>query len=101
MGQTFPPEPAIRMPDTAECRGIRLEVALGPRSYPIQVVSRDPDGLAPFVRQALDSSWAGRSCRAALIVTDLNLSLHPFLPACQEALGQVGIAAQHSVLPAG
>src|SRR5208337_2536666 len=43
----------------------------------------------------------GRSCRAALIVTDLNLSLHPFLPACQEALGQVGIAAQHSVLPAG
>jgi len=89
------------MPDSARCRGIRLEVALGPRSYPIQVVSGDPEGLAPFLRQALDSTWAGRSCRAALIVTDCNLALHPFLPACQEALGQLGIATQHSVLPAG
>ncbi len=89
------------MPETAECRAIRLEVALGPRSYPIQVVSRDPDGLASFARQALDSTWAGRSCRAALIVTDRNLAQHPYLPACQEVLRRVGIAAQHSVLSAG
>ena len=84
-----------------DARRSALEVALGPRSYPIQVVSRDPDGLAPFARQALDATWAGRSCRSALIVTDRNLAAHPFLPACQDALQRVGIAAQHSVLAAG
>ena len=76
-----------------------LHVDLGPRSYPIRVVSGDPLGFGPFAREALDRSWAGRGCRSALVVTDANVE--PRAAATLEALTRSGIAAEVAVIPAG
>jgi 3-dehydroquinate synthase len=51
-----------------------LVVNLGPRSYPIRVVSGDAEGLGPFAREALESCWGGRGCRKSLVVTDTNVA---------------------------
>lgn len=77
---------------------IVVRVPLGPRSYEIRVAS-DPDGLGPFARSALDATWAGRSCRRALIVTDANLQAHSGPVA--EALRAVGIDPTIATIPAG
>jgi 3-dehydroquinate synthase len=78
-----------------------VPVPLGPRSYVVQVTSGDLGGFGPFARAALDATWAGKPCRAALIVTDGNLAQLPYLPACQAALDRVGIASRPVVLAAG
>ena len=51
-----------------------VRVELGPRSYDIQVDTRSAARFGPFVRQALDATWTGSSCRNALIVTDGHLA---------------------------
>ena len=89
------------MPDPDAGHEIRVPVALGPRSYSIRVGTGDPDGFGPFARQALDSTWAGRPCRSALVATDRNLAGLPYLPLCLAALERVGIAPRPAVLPAG
>jgi 3-dehydroquinate synthase len=80
---------------------MRVPVSLGPRSYEVRVVSGDSDGLGPFARAALEATWAGRSCRAALIVTDDHLAELPHFSACHAALESVGIKGHTAVVPAG
>ncbi|MDB5349518.1 MAG: aroB [Planctomycetota bacterium] len=76
-----------------------VPVALGERSYEIRVSSGGPEGLGRFARVALDATWAGRSCRRGLIVTDENLaaSAKPF----GDSLRAAGIATTVAVVPPG
>lgn len=76
-----------------------IPVPLGPRSYKVQVVSGQPEGFGPFARAALDASWAGRSCRRALLVTDEHLA--PLADSLIAALRSVEIEAIPAVLPPG
>src|SRR5208337_3461250 len=69
-----PVEHAFRMPDPLLSQEIRVPVPLGPRAYEVRVTSGDPGGSGPFARSALDATWAGKACRAALIVTDRNVA---------------------------
>ena len=51
-----------------------VKVELGPRSYEVRIVSEPESGaFGAFAREALEARWAGRGCRAALIVTENNL----------------------------
>jgi len=80
---------------------IRVTVPLEPRSYEIVVVTRRPELFGAFAREALDRTWAGRSCRTALIVTDEHLGDLAVPAAYQAVLSQVGIEAAIAILPAG
>ena len=64
------------------------------RSEPIS-----QDGLAGFVKSALSRSWAGRSSRLALIVTDENVA--PKAPSIADALQAAGLRSETLVLPPG
>lgn len=77
----------------------RVHVELGPRSYVVQVVSGRQNAFAAFARSALDATWAGRSCRRALLVTDRNVE--PLEGPFRAALESLGIATSLAVLPAG
>jgi 3-dehydroquinate synthase len=79
----------------------RVSVALGPRSYDIQVDTRSASRFGPFVRHALEASWTGPSCRTALIVTDRHLDGLSIPAAYRSALQDVGITADTSAVPAG
>jgi 3-dehydroquinate synthase len=61
-----------------------IRVNLGPRSYDIAVVSRDPAGLGPFVRARCPAA-------KALVVADENVLAHA--EAAARALQAAGIAA--------
>jgi 3-dehydroquinate synthase len=76
-----------------------VKVALGPRSYEVVVSEAGPAGFGPFARVALDATWAGRSCRRALIVTDANLAAiaKPY----GDSLRASGIASTVAVVPPG
>src|SRR5262249_8387087 len=50
---------------------------------------------------AVDSSWSGRGCRSALIVTDEHLASLGFIPGYRDALTRVGIEPSVAVLPPG
>jgi 3-dehydroquinate synthase len=89
------------MPVPADRQEIRVPVTLGPRSYSVCVVSGDASGLGPFARSALDATWAGKPCRAALVVTDRHVAELPLLSACQAALEQVGVVSRTVALPPG
>jgi 3-dehydroquinate synthase len=78
-----------------------VAVPLGPRSYNIRVVTNDPAGFGPFARAELARTWAGASCRSALIVTDLHIADLGVPATIQASLSDVGIAAAITVLPAG
>ena len=78
-----------------------MGVELGPRSYEIRVVTGQPGGFGPFVRAALDRTWAGRSCRSALLVTDSHLAALSLPPTSRLALRGIGIEAAVAVVPAG
>ena len=80
---------------------IRVAVELGPRSYEILVVSGRTEEFGPFVRRAFDATWAGRSCRSALIVTDQHLVDLGLIEVYREALLRAGIEPSVSVLPPG
>ena len=78
---------------------VRVKVDLGPRSYEIVVVSGRPAEFAPFARASLEASWAGRSCRRALIVCDDNVAtiVRPYA----EGLETVGIVPSIATIPPG
>jgi 3-dehydroquinate synthase len=78
-----------------------VAVPLGPRSYNIRVVANDPAGFGPFARAELARTWAGASCRSALIVTDMHIADLGIPATIQASLGDIGIAALIAVLPAG
>src|SRR5271157_3608429 len=88
------------MPDAYLSQEIRVLVPLGPRAYEVRVTSGDPGGCGPFARSALEATWAGKACRAALIVTDRNVAGLDYLPDCRAALDRVGIEGRPVVLPA-
>lgn len=76
-----------------------VRVPLGERSYEVRIVSDTPEGFGPFAREALDATWAGRSCRRALVVTDRNVAeiAKPLLKALE---GQ-GVHAELAELSSG
>ncbi len=76
---------------------IRVPVNLGPRSYEVRVVSGASEGFGAFVRGALDATWAGRTCRRALVVTDAHVE--PLTPPYLAALERVEIASTLAVVP--
>jgi 3-dehydroquinate synthase len=80
---------------------LTVELELGPRSYSVRVVSGQPAGFAPFVRAALDRSWAGQSCRTALFVTDSHLADLSLPSRYQSALSGIGIESSLAVLSPG
>jgi 3-dehydroquinate synthase len=58
-----------------------------------------PDAFGKYVRESLDSRWAGRGCRSALVVTDEHLA-----ELAGEFVGgllSVGLSASLEVVPAG
>jgi 3-dehydroquinate synthase len=76
-----------------------VTVRLASRSYDVRVVSGVAAAFGPFARGALDATWAGRSCRLALIVTDENVA--PRAGHIARALHEVGIVTAETVLPPG
>jgi 3-dehydroquinate synthase len=74
---------------------------LGPRSYDIRVVTGagGAGAFGGFARSALEATWAGRTCRRALLVTDANVAARAAPIA--EALAEVGITATRAVVPPG
>jgi 3-dehydroquinate synthase len=76
-------------------------VPLGPRSYNIRVVANDPAGFGPFARAELARTWAGASCRSALVVTDAHIADLAIPAAIRASLSDVGIKAVIAVLPTG
>lgn len=80
-------------------QGIRVAVALGPRSYEVRVETGKVDEFGGFARGALEGTWAGKGCRAALVVADANLA--PLAGPYLEALAGVGIDPELAVVPPG
>jgi len=78
---------------------ISVRVDLGPRSYEVRVVSGRIDAFGAFARQALGATWAGRTCRRALLITDENVARLEAPYAA--ALASVGITGTVAVLPSG
>lgn len=78
-----------------------IRVDLGPRSYDIRVTSGLGDPFGRFVRSVLDASWAGRSCRTALIVADENVSRLPWTRFYHDAFAALGFHVARAAVPAG
>src|SRR3954447_15295336 len=77
-----------------------VRVELGPRSYEVRIVSgAGPGAFGAFAREALDSRWAGRGCRSALVVTDENLG--GLAGGYVEAIAGIDIRTSREVVPAG
>ena len=78
---------------------VRVHVNLGPRSYHVVVVSGRTAEFGAYAKSALESSWAGRSCRRALVVSDEHVAriTRPYL----DALQAVGIATSLAIIPPG
>ncbi len=79
----------------------RILVELGPRSYEVRVVTGRSEDFGAFVRDALDRTWSGSSCRSALVVTDAHLADLALPAIYQAALAEAGIASTVVVVPAG
>ena len=76
-----------------------VTVDLGPRSYEVRVVRGAADGFGPAIWFALTNSWAGRSCRSALVVTDTNVQ--PLIEPYRDGLDIVGIPSEVVALAPG
>jgi 3-dehydroquinate synthase len=76
-----------------------VRVDVGPRSYEVRVVSGGADGFGTFASAALNATWAGRTCRRALLITDENVVPleRPFVA----ALAALGITTTLAVVPSG
>ena len=86
--------------NAAEAEGETIvRVELGPRAYPIRIGMGPGDGLGPFARRALDASWAGRSCRKALVVADAHVAA--IAGEVAGALEGVGIGAESRAVAPG
>jgi 3-dehydroquinate synthase len=90
-----PPAPAPAPADATQTVAVRL----GPRSYDVRVVSGQGHAFGAFARGALGGTWAGRSCRLALIVTDDNVAARAGPIA--RALHEQGIVSAEAVMPPG
>jgi 3-dehydroquinate synthase len=89
------------MQTSSAAPGSRIHVELGTRSYEIRVTSGGTDEFGRFIRDALDRTWSGSSCRSALVVTDSNLADLALPAACEAALSVAGIEATSVVVTAG
>jgi 3-dehydroquinate synthase len=89
------------MDSTATLPEMTVAVELGPRAYEVRVVTGRPAGFGPFVRASLDRTWAGRSCRTALLVTDSHLAELSLPSRCQSALSGIGIESSLAVVSPG
>jgi 3-dehydroquinate synthase len=104
---SWPPIPSTRiawasaMDEDSDETDIRVPVELGPRSYEVRVVTDRLSEFGPFVRGALESTWAGRSCRLAFIVTDSHLVELSLDYKYRNALAEVGIDAPTLAVQAG
>ena len=79
---------------------VRVAVRLGLRSYEIQVVSNGRSQFGAFARAALGATWAGKTCRRVLIVTDENV--RSMAASHSASLDEAGIStALVSVIPPG
>ncbi len=77
-----------------------VNVLLGPRSYEIRIVHGEgPGAFGSFARGALELTWAGRGCRAGLVVTDANVER--LATDYAGGLTAAGIAAPLEVVPPG
>ena len=83
---------------TPDSRSV-VRVALGPRAYEVRVSESGPAEIGSFARTALDATWAGRSCRRGLIVTDENLAA--LAKPCGDSLRAAGIATTVAAVPSG
>jgi 3-dehydroquinate synthase len=95
------PRGFLTMQPAADASDLRVAVDLGPRSYEVRVVSERTTAFGTCVREALDSTWAGRSCRSALVVTDEHLADLGITGGYRDALKEVGIEPTVAVLPPG
>lgn len=80
-----------------------IEVNLGPRSYPIDVVNAaglPASAFTDFVRTCLERTWAGRGCRKALVVTDTNVRQVWAEPVAAHLAG-MGLQTAVAEVPAG
>ncbi len=89
------------MPPAPEPASTIVPVELGERSYDVVVAEGGWKALPGFLQSALGRSWAGKSCRKALIVTDENVARLPYPARAREALAAIGIDAATVVVPAG
>jgi 3-dehydroquinate synthase len=89
------------MDSTATSPELTVAVELGPRAYEVRVVTGQPAEFGPFVRSSLDRTWAGQSCRAALIVTDSHLAELSLPSRYQSALSGIGIESSLAVVSPG
>ena len=89
------------MPTSSPTPDSRIHVELGPRSYEVRVVTGRLDEFGPFVREALDRTWSGSSCRSALVVTDSHLEELALPAGYQAGLSSAGIDSTVMVVPAG
>jgi 3-dehydroquinate synthase len=89
------------MDSTAISPETTVAVELGQRAYEVRVVTSQPAGFGPFVRGSLDRTWAGRSCRTALIVTDSHLAELSLPSRCRSALSGIGIESSLAVVSPG
>ena len=78
-----------------------INVELGRRSYEIRVVSGELEGFGPFVRSTLARTWAGASCRTALIITDSHVAELPVSRAIESSLADAGLGTNTAIVPAG
>jgi 3-dehydroquinate synthase len=84
-------------------RSERIEVRLGPRSYPIRIHAggqHDDAGFASFLRERLDSTWGGRGCRNALLVCDASIRDRWGMP-CERASDRIGLNCMTALIPSG
>lgn len=74
-------------------------VDLGPRSYEIRVVAGAGGEFAGFASASLGATWAGKSCRYALFVSDENVST--IARSYGERLMAAGLEVEHATIPPG
>jgi 3-dehydroquinate synthase len=89
------------MDEDANATDIRVPVELGPRSYEVRVVSGELDKFGAYARAALEATWAGRSCRFALIVTDAHVADLAIHEGYEANFTAIGIKSTTTVVPAG
>lgn len=78
-----------------------VAVDLGDRAYRIDVGRGRWSDMAQSLREALDRTWAGRSCRKALIITDDRVSTLPYPGFVREALESLEITVETAAVPSG
>jgi 3-dehydroquinate synthase len=76
-------------------------VQLGPRTYEVKVVTGQTAQFGAFVKEALERTWAGSSCRRALVVTDSHLADLGVPSAYEAALAAAGISPETVIMPPG